>query len=304
MRTAVIRSAYVVGGSGFIGGKLVDALVRSGDRVVVVDPLDPRVPFPDGAVQHVRTSLDADSLQALLREHPPSRVFHLGGSGSVGAAAADPAADRARTVESTRALVNRLDPTVRLVLVSSAAVYGDNPAERLEETAEVQPISVYGQHKAEAEAIALAAARSGALAVSVVRFFSVYGAGLRKQLWWDACKRLASGVLRFDGTGHEERDWLHVDDAVDLMLRAAAVQEPSLLVNGGAGIPARVAELVEGLAQALRTDGKPSFSGVGRPGDPQRLVAHIGRAQSLGWSARRSLADGIVEYARWFESLA
>jgi len=53
-----------------------------------------------------------------------------------------------------------------------------------------------------------------------VRLFSIYGVGLRKQLLWDGCRKLMAADLVFSGTGHETRDWLHVEDAATLLIRS------------------------------------------------------------------------------------
>ena len=248
----------------------------------------------------IPAALDDAILDELRAEEPaPQTVYHLGGSGSVGAAAADPSGDFSRTVESTRRLVRHMKsmPNARLVLVSSAAVYGDCNADRIAEDTPLRPISVYGENKAAAESHAL----ESQVPISVVRFFSVFGAGLRKQLLWDASQRLRTGERDFGGTGDEVRDWLHVDDAVALLELAGDATERVIVMNGGSGVGTRVAEVLVTLAAALGVEVAPRFSGQCRQGDPQRLVAAIDRARSLGWVPRRSLHAGIAEYARWFE---
>lgn len=283
------RVGYVVGGAGFLGSHLVDRLLSDGWRVGVIDPA------LRGEVPSFRGLVCAEALRVLgALIGVPTHVFHLGGSGSVGLAAADPDGDRLRTVESTRLLVEAL-PGARHVLVSSAAVYGEASSGPIAESTPLAPISVYGRHKADAEALVAAHA--------IVRLFSAYGPGLKKQLLWDACEKLARGEASFSGTGVELRDWLHVDDAVSLLVATATASGP-ILVNGGTGRGVTVSSVLEQLRGALTCDSTLRFSGEVRSGDPRSLVADIGRARALGWAPRVALADGLVEYARWFEALS
>ncbi len=180
-------------------------------------------------------------------------------------------------------------------------MYGDVEAASLDEAAPRRPISAYGRNKAAAEDLVFAARAAGRVA-SVVRYFSVYGPGLRKQLLWDACTRLARGDADFGGTGQEVRDWLHVADAIALLHRVADADHAPEVVNGGSGVGTSVGDVLGGLARALGRPAIVRFSGVAREGDPRRMVANVGVAHALGWRSSRALSEGLVEYARWFES--
>lgn len=307
MGRTVIGCAYVIGGAGFIGRRLVDSLLADGQRVVVVDPLVLASDVQHPNARSIASTVTDPLVAAIGIEHPtPTVVYHLGGSGSVGAAAADPTGDEERTVRSTERLLRRLGELGggRVVLSSSAAVYGETEADAIREDTPLAPISVYGRNKALAERVCLEAASSGLIDASVVRLFSVYGAGLRKQLLWEACGRMLRGELEFGGSGQEVRDWLHVDDAVALLRTVAKASTSPLIVNGGSGVGTRVDEILRSLARDLSVTAPLRFSGVVRPGDPMRMVADIGRARSLGWQPRRVLAEGLTEYARWFEGRA
>jgi len=148
-------------------------------------------------------------------------------------------------------------------------------------------------------------ARNFGLRVAVVRLFSVYGPGLRKQLLWDVCGRLAAGadVLELGGTGAELRDWFHVEDAARLICLAAerAASEP-LLVNGGTGVAVPVRDIAQGLVEAMGRPVPVRFSGQSRHGDPERLVADTQRMQALGFAPQRGWREGLAEFAAWYQS--
>ena len=218
-----------------------------------------------------------------------------------------PHQDYLRTVANTAAVLEYIrlhSPKTVLVYPSSAAVYGDVETVPIVESAPLRPASPYGVNKVMAEELCHSYARHFGVAVAIVRFFSIYGQGLRKQLLWDACRKMSSGEMTFFGTGQEVRDWLHVDDASSLLIFAAAVASPQCpVVNGGSGAEVANSMLLEKLRRAVGASGPVVFSGAGRGGDPSRYVADTKQALALGWSPRVALDDGIQGYVDWFKRL-
>ncbi|NIO39754.1 MAG: NAD-dependent epimerase/dehydratase family protein [Burkholderiales bacterium] len=236
----------------------------------------------------------------------PDAVIHCAGSGSVGFANEKPHEDFLRNVGTTAAVLEFMRqrvPEAALVLTSSAAVYGNVTRLPIVETAETQPVSVYGAHKLIAEKLCVAHARLFGTRVAIVRLFSVYGDGLRKQLLWDACRKIRQGETVFAGTGQEQRDWLHVSDAAVLLALAADNASAMCpVVNGGTGKGTHVEEIVRRCFTFSAGAMTPTFSGAGRPGDPPGQVADITRARAWGWSPKVSCDDGVAEYLKWFFS--
>jgi len=275
------RTALVTGAGGFLGGALARSLAQDGWDVAALER-------------------GADLADAVDTLGPPELVFHAAGGASVGASLADPAADRANTVGTLRALLELLQakaPRARLVYPSSAAVYGDAGPGPISETAALVPVSPYGLHKAEAEALV---AGSGLDAV-IIRYFSIYGPGLRKQLIWELMNRLAAGPAEvvLGGSGEERRDFLHVDEAVALA-RLAGELEPRdrpLVLNGGCGEGRTIREVAETLAKAMGSDAAIRFSGQVRAGDPRSLVADMSLARALGFAPHIPLAEGLARLA-------
>jgi UDP-glucose 4-epimerase len=235
-------------------------------------------------------------------------VVHCAGAPDVAFSAAHPFESLAKTVGTTADVLELLRarlPRARLVLVSSAAVYGDTSGRPIGERDALAPISVYGVHKQMAEELCACYARIHALHASVLRLFSIYGPGLRKQLLWDACNKLTSGMLSFAGTGAETRDWLHVSDAVALV--AAVLQaemQPYRVLNGGTGTGASVSQILEELSAALDVRARVVFTGDERSGNPRSLVADNAQARALGWRPAYEWRAGVREYARWFRSIS
>jgi len=294
------RTALVTGAAGFIGSALVRSLSGSGVRVHGLD-LQPAPDYLRSLIANWTVADISSGLPAGVER--VDAVFHCAGGATVGASFDNPAADYLANVATTESVLGGVAgwADTRIVLVSSAAVYGNQSPAAIPESAELKPISPYAEHKRAAEE----RVRNSRLSVAVVRLFSVYGRGLRKQLLWDACQKFSRGASDFGGTGAEIRDWIHVDDAAALLVKAASVATPSCPVfNGGTGAPVAVRQVLEMLAQRLGCTAPLRFSGKARPGDPPAMVASVQAARAIGWAPTVSLGDGLSEYAKWFKSLS
>lgn len=233
-------------------------------------------------------------------------IFHCAGGASVSYSVANPYHDFRRTVDSTAAVLefSRLHARgARVVLASSAGVYGEVPPLPIAESAPCSPVSPYGMHKRISEQLCASFGRANGVSSVVVRLFSVYGPGLRKQLLWDACTRLTRGENSFFGTGREVRDWLHVEDAASLLVTAVGAAGPGVpIINGGTGAGTAVGDVLAELFSALGRSDRPRFSSEARAGDPSTLVADTTRARALGWQAKRDWREGVHEYAAWYRA--
>ena len=238
----------------------------------------------------------------------PDALVHCAGSGSVAFSIDSPYQDFQRTVATTLEVLEfvRLHaPGARVVYPSSVSVYGNVKKLPIDETAELQPYSPYGVHKLMAEELCRSYSKTYGVLTAVVRFFSIYGTGLRKQLLWDACQKTLRGEATFFGTGEETRDWLHISDAAHLLamgIEHASVESPA--VNGGVGDGVTVREILQELFLCLGQTGKPVFNGLVRSGDPAHYIADTARVRAWGWQPQVNWRDGIREYADWFRGVA
>ncbi|WP_197279944.1 NAD(P)-dependent oxidoreductase [Bosea sp. AAP35] len=297
----------VTGATGFIGGHLARHAVSLGCEVAGLGGaalLCPEDLARSGLAWHRPGPIDMAALASL--PFRPDLVLHCAGGASVAASVSDPALDRRRTVETTELLVRHIvenAPQARLVYPSSGAVYGAHaailPRDCLQPAA---PLSPYGQHKAEAEAVIRAASIQNGLKAAIVRLFSIFGPGLRKQLLWDACERFRAGHAEFGGSGAELRDFLAVEDAVSLLWQAGEHAGSGCpLVDGGTGTGTAVFEVLTLLAGHFKPRPVIRFSRVARTGDPFDMVADIRAATALNWRPAIGLAHGVAAYAKWFK---
>lgn len=307
-------AVWITGARGFIGRYVARACAKAGHSVAGLG----HGAWPDaqreawGVGEWRNGDISFANLDALASSlGTPELLVHLAGGSAVGPSFMQPAEDFRRSVLASSELAEWLRqraPHTRLVMASSAAVYGGGHSGPITEAAPCTPYSPYGYHKRMAELVFESAARNFGLRMAVVRLFSVYGPGLRKQLLWDASARLAQrpAALKLGGHGSEQRDWLHVEDAADLLLRAAEVADANCLVfNGGTGFGTRIDDIAAALAEEWGLPRLPlAFSGVSRAGDPVSLVADTVRAQALGWQPQMNWRAGVAEYVRWYRSAA
>lgn len=248
------------------------------------------------------------TLSALRRLRlKPEAIIHCAGGNSVGYSLEHPAEDFHRNVTSLLQVLEYVRiaaPEACVIYPSSAAVYGDAPDAPLQETAPAQPVSPYGVHKWMAEELCRSYAAHHGVAAAVVRLFSVYGPGLRRQLWWDACRKAGKGRGTFAGTGKETRDWLHVEDAAALLGAAVARASGECpIVNGGSGEGVPIDSIVRAIFRAFGVDEPPHFTGERRPGDPPHYCADMHRAAGWGWSPSHRWEEGVSAYVEWFRGL-
>lgn len=307
-----MTTIWITGGKGFIGRHLARLASELGDHVFGIGhglwPIEEAGKW--GYTNWCNGEIEAANLSQLARTSGlPDIVYHLAGGSSVGASFQNPHEDFCRTVASTAHLLEwlRLNaPDTRFISVSSAAVYGTGHAEPISETAVISPYSPYGSHKAMMESLCRSYAENFGLRVVIARLFSVFGAGLEKQLIWDLCCKLAAtktSTVVLGGTGRELRDWLHVSDAAALLNLVRTQCDVSCpAVNGGTGVSTPIREVAEMVCEAWGGGVSVGFSGVARNGDPASLVADCAKASILGFKPRIMLAEGIHKTIDWYKS--
>jgi UDP-glucose-4-epimerase GalE len=315
-------SILVTGGAGFVGSHFARAAADAGREVVVLDDLSegPPAALPRGVRLVVGDVGDGALVRRTIREHRVRAVAHFAGKIQVGESITDPDAyfdvNLVRTLTLLRTL--RDEQVTACLFSSTAAVYGNPAAVPIPEVAEKAPVNPYGATKLSVEYALAAWSTAYGLRWSALRYFNAAGAhpdgSLREShvpethlipLALDATSG-AAPPLRVFGSDYDTpdgtciRDYIHVVDLADAHLAALARLEAGETLgpmNLGTGRGYSVREV---LAATRRVTGRevPHELGPRRAGDPPRLVADPLRAASvLGWSARRSQLDTIVEDA-------
>lgn len=237
----------------------------------------------------------------------PDLVIHLAGGSAVGPSFSAPNEDFKRSVLAASELVEWIRtfcPSTRLVMASSAAVYGAGHKTLIKVGSLCEPYSPYGYHKRISELILESSAKNFGLNICVVRLFSIYGNGLKKQLLWDLCNKASlGGRVSLSGTGHESRDWLHVTDAVRLLYKISISGFYGFNVfNGATGASVSVSEIAYRVIGNFNVR-EISFSGEKRSGDPEYLVGDTSCSIGLNFKPEISWINGVDEYVSWYKSI-
>jgi UDP-glucose 4-epimerase len=303
------QTVLITGGFGFLGRAVAGKFKQLGFRVVGIG--HGQWGSEKALANGFDIWLDANiTLSSLMTVHERfDLVIHCGGNGSVGYSFANPLQDFSKTVQGTIEMLEFLQLTeskALLVYPSSAGVYGAKDDAPIKETDSLNPISPYGYHKRMAEELIESYSKSYGIRAVVIRFFSIYGPGLTKQLLWDASMKLrtnGNGEVIFWGTGEETRDWINIGDAADLIVSASRSIEKFCIINGASGIRVTVRQTLEILKVAMDNKSEIVFNGTSREGDPRFYHADISRALSLCWKPTTTLHSGIQQYARWLAVL-
>jgi len=289
----------VTGGAGFIGSHLVDALLDRGDEVAMADHLhrSPRPWFGEallrGAQLYVADVRELDAIRPAFQAARPEIVLHLAAQADVRHSIANPPFDAQVNVAGTVSVLEgaREVGARRVVMASTAAVYGDPLDIPTSEDAPIAPLSPYGTSKAAAEWYLAQYQRLYGISTLALRMANVYGP--RQDPYGEAgvvsifCGLAADGRrATVFGNGRQTRDYVFVDDVVAAWL-AAATSDVTGALNVSTGVETSVCEVAETLDLAY--DFAP-----GRPGEIERsCLDPAAAAAQLGWQATVPLTNGL-----------
>lgn len=254
----------------------------------------------------IEAFIDKDSLKSFNVEF--DGIINCSGGSSVAYSVTNPAEDFKLTVESSISILEYIrlnNPAAKLVYPSSAAVYGAREDCPLKETDKPNPISPYGYHKKIVEELMECYSKNYALKAAIIRFFSIYGNGIRKQLLWDACNKIkaANNEAVFFGTGEETRDWINVQDAASLLYAAYINNSDFEIFNGATGKRVTVRETLNLIVSGLDKTKQVAFNGQCKEGDPKYYHADMTKVASLDWAPSISLENGIESYVKWVNTI-
>jgi UDP-glucose 4-epimerase len=235
---------------------------------------------------------------ATFERTQPEVVFHLAAQIDVRRSVADPSTDAHVNVGGTAAVLeaSRHAGVRRVILASTAGVYGDPDALPTSESSPVAPLSPYAASKAAAETYLALFSRLHGLSTLSLRMANVYGPGQNPHgeagVVAIFCAAAVEGrSVTVFGDGRQTRDFVYVRDVVEAFLTAGHSGEQGV-INISTGVETSIATLAGELRVTIE-------HGPGRLGEIGRSsLDPAAAAERLGWRARTPLRDGLLKTLR------
>jgi UDP-glucose 4-epimerase len=303
--------ALVTGGAGFIGSHLVRQLLINGWQVRVLDN------FSTGKQENLSEYINKiDLIRGDIRDislvkesvRDVKVIFHEAAFVSVPESMENPGECFDVNVKGTEnLLLAGMEAGVgRMVIASSAAVYGDNDTVPLSEDLPTCALSPYAASKGMDEILGALFSRTFGLEVTCLRYFNVFGPRQNPYSQYAAAvpifiKRCLEGKpINIFGDGGQTRDLIYIDDVVRANIIASEHKSsPGKVFNICSGHEIRILDLIEELLVFFPNAQPPIFSEP-RPGDIYRSAGNPGRARSeLGFKTQTSLANGLKATVEW-----
>jgi UDP-glucose 4-epimerase len=315
-------NVLVTGGAGYVGSVTCEALLAEGHRVVVVDDLRTghRDAVPAGAAFVLADVADPDLVGYALEEHRVEAIVHFAASSLVGDSMLVPLDYFDNNVTGAlRLWRTALRHGVRRVVVSStAALYGTPDAVPIPETARLSPESVYGETKLQLERALSWLATTVGVGSIALRYFNAAGASpvlgedhrpeshlIPIVLQAAAGMRPSVSVYGDDyptPDGTAVRDYVHVQDlaAAHVLALQAVTPGEARAFNLGNGQGYFVREVIDVVRDVTGRE-VVAESAPRRAGDPPVLVADAAAARrDLGWAPRiPGLRDIVASAWTW-----
>ena len=293
---AGMRPVLVTGGAGFIGSHVVERLLELGEGVVVLDDLSAgEAHAVPSSVPLLRADIADPGVVSQIIDLQPQAIIHAAAQISVPRSLMEPGRDRAVNLDGTSHVIAaaRSSGDVRIVYLSSGGgVYGETPEPATEDTPP-NPKSPYSHHKLAAEQCL---ERSG-LPYAIARLANVYGprqrAGQEGAVAAIFAERLQERQpITIHGDGEQRRDFVHVSDVVDALVRLLHAPVDGVW-NVGSGLPVTINELMAAAERVFGPAVEVRYAPA-RAGDVTNSALTVAKiARDLGWQAQIGLEDGL-----------
>ncbi|MBE9214539.1 NAD-dependent epimerase/dehydratase family protein [Plectonema cf. radiosum LEGE 06105] len=309
------KTFLVTGGCGFIGSHLVEALVKKGHKVRILDNLSTGKIENIAAVSPHDVELLVGDVSELSMVEAAMEgcdyVFHEAAIASVPKSIEDPIATAGVNYGGTLNVLHTAHKyqVRRVVFAGSAAVYGDEPTLPKSESMPVIPITPYGIDKLASELMGHFYARTLGLEFVSLRYFNVFGLRQDPSSPYSGvisifCDRIGQGLApTIYGNGLQSRDFIHVHDVVEANL--IAMEHPEAQgksFNVGRGIATSLLE-ISNLLNDLTEQRLQPIHQLCRPGDIRHSVADNTALKALGWSPKVSIRQGLTELLQIKENI-
>ena len=299
------QTILITGGAGFIGSHLASALVDD-NEVRILDNLSSgkRANVPEDA-----TLIEGDLRDAATLERATTGVdliFHEAALVSVQGSVEDPLGSHEINATATLEVLEAARrEDARVVLASSAAIYGHPEEVPIAEADPKTPASPYGIDKLAIDHYARRYNELYGLETVALRYFNAYGPGQTAgdysgviSIFCD--QAIDDEPITVHGDGGQTRDFVFIDDIVQANLHAATTEQVGTAYNVGTGTSVTVQELAETIVDVTNSSSEITHT-EGRDGDIRHSRADISAIRSeLGYEPTVSLRRGLEQTIEWY----
>lgn len=305
-----MTTALVTGGAGFIGSNLIDELIKTMDKIVVVDDLSmglkSNLPQSNKIIFYQESITNYPFMEKLLLNERPDYVFLLAAIASVADSVERPLETHEINQNANLFILetirtNKL-PVKKLLFSSSAAVYGDDPALPKREDMAVKPLTPYAIDKFATERFVIDYGNLYGLNTVCVRFFNVYGPKQNPKSPYSGVLSLISEAISTDkpftlfGDGAQTRDFVFIADVVQALLLLMRTSEALHDVYNVA--TGKTSSLVDVITAYENITGKRlnlTYKNS-RDGDIKDSAANIDKLLALGYQPKYDIESGLNMY--------
>ena len=297
------KKILIIGSEGFIGNNLIEFYLQHNNEVWGCDlnmPIKNKYHF-------LKNDFTPNFWNQLFDINHFDYCVNAGGKSNVNESFENPAADfEANVIETYKILdaIRKFNKDCKYLHISSAAVYGNPELLPINENAPCNPLSPYGWHKLLSEKICEEFNKLYNLSITIIRPFSVYGPGLKKQLFWDVYQKykINSSEIELWGSGNETRDYIYIDDIVSLidflLINSAMMGD---VFNVGSGVEFSITEAISFFFESFEKKPILNFNGKQKAGNPIYWKADISKINSLGFQHKTNFYKGILQTAEWLK---
>jgi dTDP-glucose 4,6-dehydratase/UDP-glucose 4-epimerase len=298
------QKILILGCNGFIGTNLVNYFSGASFHVEGCD----LYPTENINFRFHNLSESNVSLESVLQSQQFDFCINAAGNGNVNFSVSQPDKDFGSNVTFTFHLLELLRihaPQCKFLHISSAAVYGNPEVLPVKEGSGLHPVSPYGWHKMISEQICSEYFILHGIQSAIIRPFSVYGPGLKKQIFWDVYKKSKEDIQKIElwGNGSEARDFIFITDlmrAIHAIMDAGIFQAETY--NVASGEMTFIKDAVEIFLNKIQIKKSIFFNGIHHEGNPFQWQADISKLQSLGFVTGVSIEEGLTALSNWIKT--
>lgn len=310
------HKVLVTGAAGFVGFHLCQFLQKRGDTVIGLDNFND---YYDPSLKRSRQKIlekmsvtihegdlcDLKLLESLVNDNEITHFVNLAAQAGVRYSLENPQAYVSSNLEG---FVNVLEacrkkPGIKLVYASSSSVYGLNKEVPFSIDAKAdRPASLYGATKKSNELMAHAYHHIYGLAVTGLRFFTVYGPWGRPDMAYYSFTRdiLEGRPIKIFNHGKMKRDFTYIDDIVKGIAASIDLGADYELFNLGNNQSVELSHFIEVLEKLLGREAKKEFLDM-QAGDVLQTYADVEHSKKmLGYSPSVSIEEGLKHFVDWY----